>query len=112
MTIYSTWGPLGRLHEQMEIGDSALEFGQAEMRSQIQALYRTVHELAVTLHVTMETLHGAGLLDPVAIQAQVAQQLADKGATLVACVQCGKNVPARETTRTPMGVVCAACSGR
>jgi hypothetical protein len=109
---YSQWGALGYLHQQMDAGDAALAFGQTETRGQLQALYRMVHELAVTLGVAMDVLRQAGLLDPAAIQAQAAKILADSGGAMIACVQCGKTAPLREATRTPMGAVCAACGGR
>jgi hypothetical protein len=107
----ATSGAIRRLHELMELGGAATEFGQAETRAQMQALYRTVHELALTVGVTLEILHGANLLDPVAIQAEVAKRLADTQAALVTCVQCGKASPARQISSTPMGAVCAACAG-
>jgi hypothetical protein len=110
MTVYSNWGGLGRLHQQMDAADSALEFGQAETRTQIQALYRMVHELSLTVGVAMDALSKAGLLDTAAIKASVDAKLADTGATIVACVTCGANVPQSTTKRTPMGVVCANCA--
>jgi hypothetical protein len=111
MWTHTTWGAITRLHEEMEMGDAAMQFGQAETRAQLQALYRSVHEIAVTLGVTMEILAAANLLDPEAIRTEVAKRLADKTAVLAACIQCGKPSPANQMSSTPMGAVCAACAG-
>lgn len=108
---YSSYGYFTRLREMMEQADDTLQSGQADLRTQMRTVVAALHDVALTLGVTMETLQRAGLLDPAAIAAEVAKLKALPPTVTGPCVQCGKVVAAADASSTPMGMVCRACAG-
>lgn len=105
---YGEWQYFQQLVER---NDDALESEIGLSQANLAQIARNLKEVALALSATIDALHQAGVVDANAIFARVKETMTNPAMQTVQCIQCGRGVPRRASSQTPLGIVCHGCAG-